>query len=96
MCQDLKFKQINCSVLNMQYFDCFEELGIVNKGDGRIQGCMDEWYEGMQLQDKLRQALVWEDDENFEEFQQDKYNNELIFCLFRYLVLGGGMCQFDE
>lgn len=36
VCQDLKFKQINCSVLNMQFFDCFEELGIVNKGDGRI------------------------------------------------------------
>jgi hypothetical protein len=57
---------------------------------------MDEWYEGLQLQDKLRQALVWEDDENYEEFQQEKYTNELIFCLFRYLVLGGGMCQFDE
>ena len=52
----------------MSYFDCFEEFEIVRK-DGRIEPCMDEWYDGMQLSDKLRQALIWEENENYEEFQ---------------------------
>jgi len=50
----------------------------------------------MQLSDKLRTALVWEDDENYETFQEEKYTNEFIFCLFKYFALGGGLCQFDN
>ena len=50
----------------------------------------------MRLGDKLTQALVWEDDENYEKLQEDQYSNEFIFCLFKFLVLGGGMCQSDE
>ena len=63
------FKQINCTVLNMAYFDVFEEIGIVAGNSGSIQGCMDEWVDGMQLSDKLRQALACEEDENYELFQ---------------------------
>lgn len=51
---NVTFKQINCTVLNMAYFDIFEELGIVSGHNGSIQGCMDEWLDGMQLCDKLR------------------------------------------
>ncbi len=76
----------------MAFFDVFEELGIVSNHNGSIQGCMDEWQDGMQLSDKLRQALVWEENEHFEILQQDTYSNEFIFCLFKYLALGGGMC----
>ena len=85
------FKQISCKVLNMSFFDCLEQMDIVNKHNGMIQGCLDEWVDGMQLADKLRHALAFEEDENFETFQQDKYANEFIFCLFKYLALGGGM-----
>jgi hypothetical protein len=76
----------------MAYFDIFEEIGIVSGTSGSIQGCMDEWVDGMQLSDKLRQALACEEDQNYELFQQEKYSQEFIFCLFRYLCLGGGMC----
>lgn len=80
----------------MSYFSFLEELNIVNPGTGSINGCLDEWVDGMQLSNKLLQALVWEEDENYEELRQDKYSNEFIFCLFKYLVLGGGLCQVDE
>lgn len=79
----------------MSYFDIFEELNIVSD-NGAIKACFDEWFEDMQLSDKLRQALCWEDDENYETFQQDQFSQEFIFNLFKYLVLGGGMCQFDD
>ena len=57
---------------------------------------MDEWVDGMQLSDRLRQALAFEEDPHYETFQDDKYANEFIFCLFRFLTLGGGMCQNDD
>jgi len=34
---------------------------------------------------------LWEDDENYEEVHQDKYQNEFIFNLFQFLILGGSM-----
>jgi hypothetical protein len=76
----------------MAYFDFLEDIGIVNKHNGCIKGCLDEWYEGMQLADKLRQALMLEEDENYEILQEEKYGNEFIFNLFKFLALGGGMC----
>ena len=38
----------------MSYFDVFEELELVVSGNGHIAGCLDEWFEGMHLMDKLR------------------------------------------
>lgn len=64
---DVKHSQLSCEVLNMTYFEFLEELDIVNKNTGNIRGCMDEWQDGMQLGDKLRTGLLWEDDENYEE-----------------------------
>ena len=66
-CTDLTFKQVTCSVLNMSFFDILEQIGIVNEHNGLIRGAFDEWYEGMRLGDKLTQAFVWEDDENYEK-----------------------------
>ena len=36
VCQGLTHKQINGTQMNMSFFDCFEETGIVCSGDGRI------------------------------------------------------------
>ena len=34
-------------------------------------------------------GLFWEEDENFYELQEDKYANEFIFNLFKFISLGG-------
>ena len=70
--QDVQFKQINWSVINLAYFDFLENLNIVTP-DAKIMGDYDEWVEGMQLSDKLRKAMMFEDDENYTELHQDKY-----------------------
>ncbi len=57
-----------------------------------MKGDFDEYVEGIQCSDKLRKAMIFEEDENYGELQQDKYQNEFIFKLFQYLVLGGSMC----
>lgn len=56
-----------------------------------IQGCMDEFVNGLTLGDKLRTGMFFEEDENYEELQQDKYQHEFIFKLLQWVVLGGSM-----
>ena len=66
---DVSFKQLNCTVINMSFFDVFEELNIVNSHTSNIQGCLEEWVQGIHCADKLRQALLWEEDDNYCELQ---------------------------
>ena len=58
---------MTCNVVNMSYFDILEELNIVNPNTSMIQGCMEEYVNGMSLGDKLRTAMFFEEDENYEE-----------------------------
>ena len=64
----VSFKQVNCTVTNLSYFDFLEDLGIVD-GDARIKGDFDEWVSEVQCSDKLRKAMLFEDDENYSELQ---------------------------
>ena len=60
-----------------------------------INGAIDEWIDDIQCGDRLRHGFLWEEDENFEELQVDKFANEFIFNLFKFISLGGQMCQFE-
>ena len=62
---------MNATVVNMSYFDIFENLNIVNANTSSLQGCIEEYIHGMPCGDKLRTGLLWEDDENYDELQQD-------------------------
>ena len=50
----------------MSFFDFFEEKDIINP-DGYIRKDLEEIYEGISLGDKMRKALLWEEDEKFLE-----------------------------
>ena len=43
----VEFKQLNCNVINMSYFDFMEELGIVNAATAQLKGAFDEWVDGV-------------------------------------------------
>jgi hypothetical protein len=63
----LKFTQLNCNVLNMAYFEVFNKLGLVtDKGD--IRQDFEERYEGLILQDRIRKAWLWEENEDMEAY----------------------------
>ena len=94
--EHLNFKAMSCNVLNMSYFDFLEQLDLVNTHTGQLKGAPDEWVDGIQCSTKLRLAMLWEEDENYCEIQQDKYQNEFIFKLFQLLIVGGPMCQYDD
>ena len=82
---------MNCTVLNLAYFDFLKTLEdpIVNEFTGTINGAMDEWIEGVQCSDRLRLALMFDEDDNYCELQEDKYQLEFIFKVFSFIAVGG-------
>jgi hypothetical protein len=82
----------------MSFFDVFHETGICTD-DGTIRMDYEEIHEEINLGDKLRKVLLWEDFEDVEAWEtihQDKYQNEFIFKLFQHVSIGGGVCQYED
>ena len=78
----------------MSFFDVLLENQITVES-GYIRKEMDEWLEGMQLGDRLRYALAFEESEYYEVFTEEM-RKELLFKIFKHLALGGGICQFED
>jgi len=97
-CSGVKFTHMTCDVLNMAYFDKFRELGLVTE-NGDIRQNYEERLDGIILSDRIRQALLWEETEDFEawdELHKDAYQKEFIFKLFMHIQIGGAVNQFDN
>lgn len=84
-CTGVKYTAMNCNILNMSFFDVFKEANIVYGDEGHIKQNYEEIHMGMNLGDRLRQILVWEDYDDFDAYDlihTDKYQKEFIFKLF--------------
>lgn len=88
----IQAQALSTAVKSMDFFDRLEETGITH--GGTIRGCFEEIYDGISVSDQLREMLVNEDGENASAYSESE-KKELIFVLFRMLVIGGSMCQPD-
>lgn len=68
-------------------------IGIISQ-DGIIRGCNEESYNEIICRDRLREFVANEDSEN-KDILSESDKSELIYKIFSYLVLGGGLCQED-
>lgn len=50
----------------MAYFDFLQEKKLV-QADGSVKMDYDEWVDGIQLSNRLRKAMLWEESEYFGE-----------------------------
>jgi len=90
------FEALKANVMSMCFFDRLADSGITVGKDAKIRGCFEDNIDGMACNSLLRKALVDEDDDNYELFN-DEDREEVIFRLFRHLVFGGGgMCQYED
>merc|ERR1712023_197704 len=91
--------KLSTTATNLDFFDIFkdEDLpgGAIIREDGRIGGCLEEWEEGVCIQDRLRLAMCKRDTEEW-DLVPGHMRKELLFGLFRHLVLGGSMCQWED
>jgi hypothetical protein len=82
-------KSTNTDLLNPMY-----ENGICTR-DGYIKKDYEDYYEEILIPDKLKQALLLEDSENYCIFNEEA-RSEFLFHIFKRLVIGGSLCQYDD
>ncbi|KAF6202737.1 hypothetical protein GE061_003139 [Apolygus lucorum] len=90
----VEFVTVPCAQVSMRFFDKMknEENGIVRCG--YLTECLDEFVDGMLLQDNLRQMMVMEDHAGFNLYDAGE-KQEFIFQLFKHVCLGGAYAQHD-
>lgn len=90
----VSFEMVPATVTNMSLFDRLMDNAVLRK-DGVIIKCMEEFVDGFQVSDKLRDMLLNPDSDNAELYSSSE-RGELLFCIFQHLCLGGAMNQFED
>ena len=91
--QAMDCEELNIKMLSMDVFNKLQDTGIVSP-TGLIRGCFEEIYDGITVNDLLRDVLVNPESENGHTFSiSDK--SELLYQIFRMLIVGGTLCQTD-
>ena len=84
---------LSTDVMSMDFFDRLDEHDITHNGS--IRGCFEEIFDGITINDKLREMLLnIEESENSHVYNESE-TKELIYQLFRIVAVGGSMCQPD-
>ncbi|XP_068233990.1 cilia- and flagella-associated protein 300-like [Palaemon carinicauda] len=78
----------------MDIFRRLYDVGVLRE-DGEIVRCFEEYQDDLVLDDNLKKILVQEEGEFWKVYSEEE-RRELLFLLFRLVVLGGECCQFED
>jgi len=92
--QAVQSKKLTTNILSLDFFDRFGDAGIT-RGEGHIQGCVEEPYRDTIIHHRIQECMLVEDSEDYSIFD-DAERGEFIFHIFKRLVLGGGLNQWDD
>ena len=93
--ENFKYKVLHTQATNMDLFDPLYENDIVTLDTGYIHQDYDQYVEDITVSDKLKQSLLIEDSEPYRVFSQDQ-RDEFLFHIFKRIVVGGSLCQYEE
>ena len=93
--ENFKYKVLHTQATNMDLFDPLYENDIVTLDTGYIHQDYDQYIEDITVSDKLKQALLIEDSEPYCVFSQDQ-RDEFLFHIFKRIVVGGSLCQYED
>ena len=93
--ENFKYKVLHTQATNMDLFDPLYENDIVTLDTGYIHQDYDQYVEDITVSDKLKQSLLIEDSEPYGIFSQDQ-RDEFLFHIFKRIVVGGSLCQYEE
>ncbi|UPR03922.1 cilia- and flagella-associated protein [Chloropicon primus] len=92
-------RPVKATTTTMAFFDHLLGVGDVVRLNGQLVKCMDDYFEGFHVQDRLREILLNEDNEyeldNGPVFSEED-KEEFLYCIFRHLAIGGSLCQFED
>lgn len=94
--KEFRASLVPATLTTLDLFDRLQEADPpVVRANGGIIGCMEEKIRGFLIANKVQDMLVNEDSENYGLFTEAE-QGEFLFRLFRHLVLGGSVNQYDD
>jgi len=97
-CEDLELtlEPLSTTVMNMSFFDKLKlDSEIITEEGGMVRGCMDEEFDGLNVQDKLREMLLNPESENSDLFSEAE-KNEFLFHILKLVCRGGSLMQAES
>jgi len=103
--EDFVSIKLNKSATHLSFFDRLTEGNNIIRSNGSIVKCFDEYYSSMSedvceqgdftISDELRKVLLDPGSDYYDVFSESD-RNEFIFHIFKHLVLGGNICQYED
>lgn len=93
--EKIKFNKLSTKATNLDLFNILYDNDICNRETGYIRKDFEEEIEEILITDKLKQAMIKEDSDTYCIFNEEN-RNEFLFHIFRRLVLGGSLCQYED
>lgn len=91
---DVQFTELKVRLISMDLFDRLQETGKVD-ASGSIRKMIPDYIDGIEVADRVREVLLMEESEDYGLFSADE-RSEFLFHIFKHLVLGGGLCQYED
>lgn len=91
---DVKFTELRVRLTSMDLFDRLRDAGKVDD-TGSIRKMIPDYLDGIEVADRVREVLVVEESEDYGLFTAED-RSEFLFQVFEHLVLGGGLCQYED
>jgi len=91
-------EQLFTTAMNMDFLARFHSSSLeplICRESGIILGCSPDLKEGMQVEDQLRCALLDESSDHYYLYNEDE-SAEFLYRLFKLIVLGGPVCQYEN
>mmetsp|Transcript_11731 Transcript_11731/g.21080 ORF Transcript_11731/g.21080 Transcript_11731/m.21080 type:complete len:275 (-) Transcript_11731:234-1058(-) len=85
------------TLTRMDLFDKLQDApSSILRPNGEIVKCFDNYIDGIQISDMLRDFILNDESENAEGVLNDLEKSEFLWRLFEHLVIGGPCCQFED
>jgi hypothetical protein len=90
----LSFKEVPSIQTSMEIFNVLKEKDLVYE-NGAIRKVVPEYVDDIEICDKIREVLLFEESEDFGAIGEE-VRNEFLFKIFEHFLIGGGMCQYED
>jgi hypothetical protein len=84
---NLDYNLLSNNVMSLAFFEKIKECSGITSGAGSIKGCFEETYNGIVVNDMLREMILNPDSENQDVLSPDD-KSQLIYAIFCMLVVG--------
>jgi len=86
--------QMETKAVSMSFLNKFEECGAIGQS-GHIRGRIEEDFEGVPVNNLIREVVLMEESELYEAFTE-KERKEFLFRIFSHVVFGGAQNQYED